>query len=54
LKKAGAKPPGRLISPEDQQLLCKIFKVPYFFPETEDPNDKGRWQTLTDDKGRMV
>jgi hypothetical protein len=54
LKKAGEKPPGRLISPDEQKLLCKIFKVPYFFNDTADTDDKGRGQTLTDDTGKTV
>jgi hypothetical protein len=54
LKKEGQKPPGKLISPEDQKILCKIFRVPYFFPDMPDTNDLGRSRTHTDDLGQTV
>jgi hypothetical protein len=32
LKILGETPPGKLLCPETQKRLCKIFNVPYFFP----------------------
>jgi hypothetical protein len=33
LRLLGEEPPGKLLSPEKQKHLCKILKVPYFFPD---------------------